>query len=97
MRMNLFKLFSSKKHTTPETRFQSATEALVFDELNPLLAKQLSEMEAQIGQLARVQFDLAEERQRMRFEMEALKKAMEDSQGAPSKGASQINSENGAT
>jgi hypothetical protein len=50
--------------------------ALSFDGLNPLLAKQLSELETQIGQLAQVQFELGQERQRMRIEMEALRKAV---------------------
>ena len=53
---------------------------LSFDGLNPLLAKQLSELENQIGRLAQVQFELGQERQRMRSEMEALKKAVTDSQ-----------------
>lgn len=50
--------------------------ALNFDELNPLLAKQLTEVDTQIGQLAQVQFEMAEERERMRNEMDALKKVL---------------------
>jgi regulator of replication initiation timing len=56
---------------------------LSFDGLNPLLAKQLSELETQIGQLAQVQFELGQERQRMRIEMEALKKAVGQPDTAP--------------
>ena len=52
--------------------------ALSFEGLNPLLAKQLSELETQIGQLAQVQFELGQERQRMRIEMEALRKAVSE-------------------
>jgi regulator of replication initiation timing len=51
-------------------------QALAFDGLNPLLAKQLSELEYQIGQLAQVQFDLSQERERMRIEMDALRAAV---------------------
>ena len=47
---------------------------LEFGGLNPLLAKQLSELETQIGQFVQVQYQLSEERQRMRSEMDSLKK-----------------------
>ncbi len=50
--------------------------ALAFDGLNPLLAKQLSELETQIGQLAQIQYEMNEERRRMRNEMDALRTAM---------------------
>lgn len=53
---------------------------MAFEGLNPLLAKQLTELETQIGQLAQVQFELSQERSRMRFEMDALKKAVEQNQ-----------------
>ena len=109
MRINIFSVFSRKRNRSATNtagntnNFEAAQANLAFDELNPLLAKQLSEMEAQIGQLAQVQFQLAEERQKMRFEMEALKKAMQDSQGTVSITTdsittnSQINSENETT
>ena len=79
MKINfLERIFKKTLRANPANN--NSTSALSFDELNPLLAKQLSELESQIGQLAQVQFQLAEERQKMRFEMDALKKAVEDSQ-----------------
>lgn len=100
MRINIFSVFSrnrNRKAALAEADLAAANLSanLSYDELNPLLAKQLSEMEAQIGQLAQVQFQLAGERQKMRYEMEALKKAMQDSQGTVTN--SQINSENEST
>ena len=60
---------------------KNADEAkvLAFDELNPLLAKQLSELETQIGQFAQAQFEIAAEREKMRIDMEYLRKAIEKS------------------
>ena len=55
---------------------QLKAQALAFEGLNPLLAKQLSELEFQIGQLAQVQFELSQERERMRTEMDALRNAV---------------------
>jgi regulator of replication initiation timing len=67
----LVRLFKS-----PRQKPETADQTLSFDGLNPLLAKQLSELETQIGQLAQVQFELSQERQRMRIEMDALRKAV---------------------
>ena len=53
-----------------ETDFESD---LAFDELNPLLAKQLTEVESQLGQLAMIQHEMVEERRRMHAEMRAIK------------------------
>jgi len=73
--MNFFDaLLRFFRPTPPPQNLTDST--LSFDGLNPLLAKQLSELESQIGQLAQVQFELSNERQRMRVEMEALKKAV---------------------
>ena len=57
---------------------QDERQNLEFGGLNPLLAKQLSELETQIGQLVQVQYELSEERQRMRSEMDLLKKAVQN-------------------
>ena len=73
----MFGFFKNKTKKIP-----APEAALSFDGLNPLLAKQLSELETQIGQLAQVQFELGQERQRMRIEMEALKKAVERPENA---------------
>jgi hypothetical protein len=54
----LVRLFKS-----PRQKPETADQTLSFDGLNPLLAKQLSELETQIGQ-------------RMRIEMDALRKAV---------------------
>jgi hypothetical protein len=58
-------------------------EALSFDGLNPLLAKQLSELESQIGQLVQVQFELNQERRQMRTEMDTLKQTILAAQARP--------------
>ena len=104
MKAQMFRIFSRNRNTSPVQSSANtvtvSTASLAFDELNPLLAKQLSELETQIGQLAQVQFELAEERQKMRFEMDALKKAVLDSQAAPVIAATinstEINKENEA-
>ena len=89
MKFGLLNLFSKSERSLDQKSrarvaqgggFGPALEPLAFDELNPLLAKQLSELEVQIGQLAQVQFELSEERSRMRHEMDALKKVLQDSQ-----------------
>lgn len=59
------------------------TNALEFTGLNPLLARQLSQLEAQVGQFTQVRFEMAQEREKMRFEMEALKTAIRQSQENP--------------
>ena len=74
----LFKSLRSRNQSTA-----SPEPELSYEGLNPLLAKQLSELETQIGQLAQVQFDLTQERQHMRNEMEALKKAIGESKPEP--------------
>mgnify|MGYP000942207717 CR=1 FL=1 len=51
----------------------NASEELGFGELNPLLAKELTEVEAQLGQLAMIQYEMIEERRRMHSEMNAIK------------------------
>ena len=61
---------------------------LEFSGLNPLLARQLSQLEAQIGQFTQVRFEMAQERERMRFEMESLKNAIRNSQELPQNVAS---------
>jgi regulator of replication initiation timing len=66
---------------TSPRRDRRVDTGLSFDGLNPLLAKQLSELESQLGQLAQVQFELSQERQRMRVDMEALKKAVSQPNG----------------
>ena len=104
MKDQMFRIFSRNRNTSPVQSIANtvtvSTASLAFDELTPLLAKQLSELETQIGQLAQVQFELAEERQKMRFEMDALKKAVLDSQAAPVIAATinstEINKENEA-
>ena len=58
-------------------------DALGFNELNPLLARQLSELEMQIGSLAQTQFEMVEERNQMRHEMDALKKILQQTQFTP--------------
>ena len=73
MKMNLFRFFRADKKDSDQG-------AMSFEGLNPLLAKQISELETQIGQFAQVQFDLAQERDKMRSEMEDLKKAMAKTQ-----------------
>ena len=69
MKFNLFRFFRAKSK-------DSDVDAMSFEGLNPLLAKQISELETQIGQFAQVQFDLAQERDKMRTEMDDLKKAL---------------------
>ena len=49
---------------------------LEFDGLNPLLARQLSEMEGQLGQLVQIQFELSQEREKMRNEMNQLRQSI---------------------
>ncbi len=71
MMISLFRSGQSKKKQE-----QLKAQALAFEGLNPLLAKQLSELEFQIGQLAQVQFELSQERERMRTEMDALRNAV---------------------
>ena len=44
---------------------------LTFEDLNPLLAKQLTEVELQIGQLAQMRFEIAEERRKMQCPVRA--------------------------
>ena len=79
MKINILSFLSRSRRNQSHDALETAP-ALAFDELNPLLAKQLSELEVQIGQLAQVQFELAEERSKMRSEMDALKKVLQDSQ-----------------
>ena len=61
----------------------SIDAALSFDGLNPLLAKQLSELESQIGQLVQVQFELNQERREMRSEMDNLKRIILAAEARP--------------
>ena len=56
-----------------------ATGPLSFNGLNPLLAKQLTELETQIGRFAQMQFEIGRERDRMRLEMAEIKKAVQTS------------------
>ena len=76
MKFNLFRFFRAGKKSSK----RSVDREMSFEGLNPLLAKQISELETQIGQFAQVQFDLAQERDKMRSEMDDLKKAMAKSQ-----------------
>ena len=76
MKFNLFRIFRAKAKN-------SEVDAMSFEGLNPLLAKQISELETQIGQFAQVQFDLAQERDKMRSEMDDLKKAMANPPKSP--------------
>ena len=69
----MFKFFRSKKSIPKEIN------TLGFEGLNPLLAKQLSELEFQIGQLAQAQYALSQEREKMRSEMNELKNSIRDS------------------
>jgi len=75
MMISLFRSGQSKKKQE-QLKAQAEAQALAFEGLNPLLAKQLSELEFQIGQLAQVQFELSQERERMRTEMDALRNAV---------------------
>ena len=54
---------------------------LSFEGFNPVLAKQLSEVETQLGHLAQVQFEMIEERRRMHAEMRALKSLVQADAG----------------
>ena len=72
----LSRIFGNRKNRPENTNEREVDTSLSFEGLNPLLAKQLSELESQIGQLAQIQFDLSQERKSMRIEMEALKKAV---------------------
>ena len=92
MKINFFGLFSRNESKANQKQMGENAPSLAFDELNPLLAKQLSELEVQIGQLAQVQFELSEERSKMRHEMDALKKVLQDNQ-APVPGITPINNE----
>ena len=67
-------IFASKK--SPYLDDEGA-QVLRFDGMNPLLAKQLTEVETQIGQLVQAQYEINLERKRMRFEMDALKRSLQ--------------------
>jgi peptidoglycan hydrolase CwlO-like protein len=81
--MALFFKSLLKSFTGRDQNNSRMTEALSFDGLNPLLAKQLSELESQIGQLVQVQFELNQERRQMRTEMDSLKQTILAAQARP--------------
>ncbi len=66
-----------------KSKGSESNQNLEFGGLNPLLAKQLSELETQIGQFVQVQYQLSEERQRMRSEMDLLKREVRNLSSAP--------------
>lgn len=65
------KLFSFNRSPKQEPMVEHVVE-LSFDALDPILAKQLTEVEVQLGQLAKIQSELSHERMQMKYEMNAL-------------------------
>lgn len=69
--LHFFKKLFKRKPQPPKFNPNAAID-LSIDGLNPMLAKQLSEVEAQLGRLAQVQFEMASERKKMQLEMNAI-------------------------
>ena len=79
--VRFLKSMLSRKSSPQDAEEEVTLSMLGYDGLNPLLAKQLTEVESQIGQLVQAQFEISQERSRMRSEMEELKKSVLSERG----------------